>query len=211
MQSGTKYNLDINRIALWGCSAGGNLAAAVALKKSQTDVTSPLPPLRLVSLVVPATAHPQIQREFQSRRHLPLSEYEEIFKDTPQPPQKIVEDFEKIMGECTMAAAGGRSDKKLTLFCTGYYSGDAHMDNPFVSMLLAKPSSSHAPTHVTVAACDELRSQGLAYAQVLRCSGVEVTEDVLAGVPHGFTFPLTANVTKSWLVRQVDALDAAFR
>lgn len=85
------------------------------------------------------------------------------------------------------------------------------MDNPLVSMLLARPSKSHAPTHVTVAACDELRSQGLAYAQVLRCSGVTVTEEVLPGVPHGFTFPLTAQVTKSWLIRQVDALEDAFR
>jgi acetyl esterase/lipase len=101
--------------------------------------------------------------------------------------------------------------KGVADFETEYYSGIAHMNNPFVSMLLAAPSSTHAPTHITVAACDELRDQGHAYAQVLRCSGVSVSEDILAGVPHGFTFPLNARVTKSWLRRQVDTLETAFR
>jgi acetyl esterase len=205
----TKYGLDVNRLALWGCSAGGNLAAAVALRNSQPDIKPAQPRLSLVSLVVPATAHPRVHRTFEKQRQIPLGEYEEIFKDTPQPPQNMVEDFEKIMGKSEPVVRSHRT-AMLTFPCAGYYSGDAHMKNPFVSMLLAKPSETHAPTHITVAACDELRSQGLAYAQVLRCSGVAVTEDVLAGVPHGFTFPLTARVTKSWLKRQVDVFEAAF-
>jgi acetyl esterase/lipase len=75
---------------------------------------------------------------------------------------------------------------------------------------MAKLDAKHPPTHVTVAACDLLKIQGLAYAQHLRSAGVSVIEEVLPGVPHGFTFPVNAEVTKAWLERQTDAFAAAF-
>lgn len=75
---------------------------------------------------------------------------------------------------------------------------------------MAKPSPQHPAAHVTVAACDHLRTQGLAYAELLRSCGVKVTEEVLPGVPHGFTFPMNADIPRRWVERQVDIFMSAF-
>ena len=74
---------------------------------------------------------------------------------------------------------------------------------------MAQPTADFPPTDVTVAACDSLRAQGQAFAELLRHSGVTVTEDVLPGVPHMFTLPTNAHVTVAWLKRQVDVLGKA--
>ena len=91
-----------------------------------------------------------------------------------------------------------------------YTGGQTEVFDPLVSPLMATVDSRHAPTHFTVAACDLLKFQDLAYAQHLRTSGVKVTEEILPGVPHGFTFPLNAKVTLGWLERQVSLLAAVF-
>ncbi|KIW18443.1 hypothetical protein PV08_02731 [Exophiala spinifera] len=190
MENAPAYNIDIRRLGLWGASAGGNLAAAVALKHSQRDSQSHQPQLKLISLVVPVTAAYQAQHLFERSRELELSSNEKLFRDAPLPTAAVVEGFDSLIKLYT----GGKTDE-----C-----------HPFISPLLAKPSKRHARTHITVAACDDLRAQGLAYAQLLRSSGVAVSEEVLQGVPHGFTFPLEARVVKSWLRGQVDRFVTAF-
>lgn len=55
-----KYKIDSKRIGLWGCSAGGNLAAAVALRDA---VEHQISRLRHVNLVVPVTCHPDLYPE----------------------------------------------------------------------------------------------------------------------------------------------------
>lgn len=52
-----EYKIDAGRIALWGCSAGGNLAAGVALRDAEEHKASRL---CHVNLVVPATCHPDM-------------------------------------------------------------------------------------------------------------------------------------------------------
>ena len=52
-----KYGIDITRIALWGASAGGNLAASVALRDAQEHNPTRI---RHVSLVVPALCPPSL-------------------------------------------------------------------------------------------------------------------------------------------------------
>lgn len=52
-----EYNINKSRIGLWGCSAGGNLAAAVAVRDATLHKESRL---RHVSLVVPAICHPDV-------------------------------------------------------------------------------------------------------------------------------------------------------
>jgi hypothetical protein len=39
---------------------------------------------------------------------------------------------------------------------------------------------------------------------------VDVTEDLLPGVPHMFTAALEATVVKKWIERQVKSFEAAF-
>lgn len=54
------YNINRSRIGLWGCSAGGNLAAAVTLRDAKEHDQSRI---RHVNLVVPATCHPDLYPE----------------------------------------------------------------------------------------------------------------------------------------------------
>ncbi|KAL7929991.1 alpha/beta-hydrolase [Trichoderma chlorosporum] len=60
IDNATEYKIDTNRIGLWGCSAGGNLAAAVALRDAKEHDT---PRIRHVNLVVPVTCHPDVYPE----------------------------------------------------------------------------------------------------------------------------------------------------
>jgi acetyl esterase/lipase len=52
-----EYMIDPKRVAIWGFSSGGNLAAAVALKDSTENTT---PRIKHVNLVVPVTCHPRL-------------------------------------------------------------------------------------------------------------------------------------------------------
>lgn len=79
-----------------------------------------------------------------------------------------------------------------------------------LSPLVAKSVSGHAATYVTIAACDGLRAQGQAYAELLRLSGVTVTEDILPGVPHMFNLPMDAAISKTWHKKQIEAFATAF-
>ncbi|KIW68745.1 hypothetical protein PV04_04668 [Phialophora macrospora] len=182
----SEYNIDPSRIGVWGASAGGNLAAALAIRVSRENRQ----PLRLVSLVVPVTAHPKAQVMFDLDRTIGKSQNEQSFEHSQHAPDAVVKEFEKLYE---------------------LYTGDlTDPCDPLLSPLMAKLDANHPPTHVTVAACDLLKFQGMAYAQHLRSAGVYVVEEVLPGVPHGFTFPVNAEVTKSWLERQTDAFAAAF-
>jgi len=53
----TGYMIDVKRVGLWGCSAGGNLAAGVALRDSAENEIARI---RHVNLVVPVTCHPNL-------------------------------------------------------------------------------------------------------------------------------------------------------
>jgi acetyl esterase/lipase len=90
------YNIDVNRIGVWGASAGGNLAAALALRCAKETPTSQKPALALVSLVVPVTAHPEAEAKFNQQRSLPVSESEQLFADATPVPEALVREFEKL-------------------------------------------------------------------------------------------------------------------
>ncbi|KIW95328.1 uncharacterized protein Z519_03912 [Cladophialophora bantiana CBS 173.52] len=184
------YQIDTSRIALWGASAGGNLAAAVSIKHSRERSMTGYPSLRLVNLVVPVTAHPKAQAAFNKRRLCERSRVEETVADVPPAPEPVVKEFE-------------------TLYEL-YVGNSTDIYDHLASPLMAQDISQHPKTHITVAACDYLMHQGLAYAQLLRSFGTHVTEEILAGVPHGFTFPMNAAVTKKWLENQRDIFMAAF-
>ncbi|KAK5233018.1 hypothetical protein LTR47_005882 [Exophiala xenobiotica] len=185
-----QYQVDITRIGLWGASAGGNLAAACALKYDAAAHSTDQCTIRLVSLVVPATAHPKAEALFDQQRVSTKSCNEELFANVPPFPESVPREI-------------------ATLY--ELYIGDkTDPCDPFASPLASNPTPEHPATLITIAACDFLRPQGLKYAQLLRSSNVQVDEDVLRGVPHGFTFALNADMVKSWFERQIDAFASAF-
>lgn len=56
-QHSTEYNLDATRVALWGASAGGQLAASIALRDANENET---PRIKHVNLVVPSLSSPDL-------------------------------------------------------------------------------------------------------------------------------------------------------
>lgn len=73
-----EYNIDISRIGLLGGSAGGNLAAAVALRDAAEHRESRL---CHVSLLVPATCHPDVYPEQVSGPEASTSKFGTEFRD----------------------------------------------------------------------------------------------------------------------------------
>ena len=63
LDNAADYNIDTKRLALWGFSSGGNLAAAVALKDS---IENPTARVKHVNLVVPVTCYPALYPEMLS-------------------------------------------------------------------------------------------------------------------------------------------------
>lgn len=89
--------MDTTRIGLLGGSAGGQLAASLALRYSQAPETTGRPELRMVSLVVPVTAHPKAQILFQQKRQIPKSDNELAFANEPPAPETVVKEFETLL------------------------------------------------------------------------------------------------------------------
>ena len=56
-----EYSVDTRKIGLWGCSAGSNLAAGVALRDSENNPSR----IAYMSLVVPPVCHPRYFPEGQ--------------------------------------------------------------------------------------------------------------------------------------------------
>ncbi len=104
-QHAAEYNMDPGRIGVWGASAGGNLAAALAIRETQRRGRS----LRLVSLVVPVTAHPQVQILSEQDRKIEKSPNELLFENSPTAPEAVIKEFEKLYGLCCCDIGPGKS------------------------------------------------------------------------------------------------------
>lgn len=75
----------------------------MALWHSQTDSPSHRPQLRLVSLVVPATAAFRAQVLFDNTREIELSPNEKLFRGALLPADKVVEGFDILISECALS------------------------------------------------------------------------------------------------------------
>lgn len=88
------------------------------------------------------------------------------------------------------------------------YAGSEFAD-PLSSVLLSKPQSNHPPTHVTVAGCDILRDEGIAYALKLRNVGIDTQLEIIPGVPHSLNISPTTMVAAQFFRNQIRVLDCA--
>lgn len=59
-ENASTYHVDPSRVAIWGCSSGGHLAAGVAMRDAKEHQPSRL---CQVNLVVPALCHPDAYEE----------------------------------------------------------------------------------------------------------------------------------------------------
>lgn len=173
--------------------------------------SSQKPELALVILVVPVTAHPEAEAKFSQQRSLPDSESEQQFADATPVPEALVQELEKLYSMPPLLVNDISLPAVLLTHLADFFTGGVCDPlDPLVSPLVTGPVPHHPRTSITVAACDGLRAQGQAYATLLRSFGVEVSEQVLPGVPHGFTMPVNATVTKRWHEKQVEEFAQAF-
>ncbi|KAF0325698.1 hypothetical protein GQ607_007140 [Colletotrichum asianum] len=150
--------VDPKKIILSGSSAGGNLAAALAIECRDNDITG------IVAQVLhfPIICHPKF---FPKERY----EFGSYIQNEDSP----------VLGALAME---------------GYL--DTYLPKPTPdhrhSPILAETLKGLPRTLIQCAGCDILRDEGLAYAEALEASGVDVEVHAYQGLPHCFPAVLPA-------------------
>ena len=158
--SASTLAIDAHREGVAGDSAGGNLAAivALALRPAADEQTQPenLPPLVAQLLVYPAT---DLRSGFDPR-------YPSLADNADRPPLSTAQMREHMR----------------------HYLGEQpeHARHWQASPLLADSHRGVAPALIITAELDPLRDDGIAYAQTLSRAGVDVLLRNYAGHTHGF-------------------------
>jgi len=173
-------DVDPRRVAVMGDSAGGNIAALLAIAhrdamRAGGDGTPPAP-LRHQVLIYPAVDMTLASPSIAARPNAPVL------------PASSIHGFRQ-------------------LYLQG--SGVAD-DDPRVSPLLATDHSDLAPALVMTTDLDPLEDDGVRYAEALRHAGVPVRYTCYADVPHGFmSLPGPAPLARQGLAEIVQELRTA--
>lgn len=146
VENATRLNIDTDRLAVAGDSAGGNLAAVTAILARDAGIS-----LRAQGLVYPVTAP-----DAESASHHANAEGKILTRDM------------------------------ILWFQSHYRRGESDREDWRYAPLIAPALHGVAPAFVLVAELDPLRDEGIAYAQRLMDSEVEVRLSQYAGTVHGF-------------------------
>ncbi|KAK7677327.1 hypothetical protein QCA50_019657 [Cerrena zonata] len=138
-----------------GCSAGGNLAASVALR-ARDDPFFSTQPITGQLIQVPQTIHPDAS--------------------IPEKYRSVSQSWT----ECAHAPLLSRND--LDMFNV---SLKADPNDPRFSVLLAPNHAGLPPAVLQIAGADPLRDEGLAYSKALNDAGVKTKAEFYPGFPHG--------------------------
>lgn len=152
-----EFRIDPRRLAVAGDSAGGNLAAAVAIRardesaRDERARDEEVPNIHLQVLI-----YPVIEPNFLTRSYL---------------------DF---------ATGYGLTKAAMAWFWRQYLKSDSQKSEPLAVPSNATDLSRLPTAHVVTSEYDVLRDEGESYADKLRGAGVEVTLDRYPGMLHGF-------------------------
>ncbi|XP_035679666.1 arylacetamide deacetylase-like isoform X2 [Branchiostoma floridae] len=201
LQHASEYGVDPTRIGVAGDSAGGNLAAAVALRLKKNDKKKFLP-LKLQALIYPALQAFDFQTPSYVSGHkffvlLPVEMMTGFWIKYLNNNMSLVDMFAN--NEHTAALKKSRFasfverhflDDSVPRLVPEDVSVDLPDDmkdllNPYYSPLMAEDAdlSGLPNTYVTVCGTDVLRDDGIMYARRLEMAGVQVR---LARYPSGF-------------------------
>ncbi|OGE48650.1 hypothetical protein PENARI_c027G06881 [Penicillium arizonense] len=156
----TEFNLDLDRFAVGGVSAGGHLSAVISHLCRDQNI-----PLRLQILTVPATdLHSVFTPEGKfDRENCPYESYREMEFAPALPAARMAYFHRQFLG--VPRPAESDEDWKI-------------------SPILAPNFQNLAPALVSTAELDPLRDEGEAYAAKLQAAGVYVEVDRIPGAPH---------------------------
>lgn len=150
---------DPDRLAVAGSSAGGNLAAAVALRaRDRSDA-------------------PEISYQFLGVPVLDLA-----FDWAPP-----VVDLDRPRSAQENAEGYGLTRAEMVLNTELYLDGEIDALHPYASPLRARMLRGLPPAHVLTAGFDPLRDDGLGYVERLREADVPVTHSHFQTMPHSVT------------------------
>jgi acetyl esterase/lipase len=155
-----EFNIDLSRIAVGGCSAGGHLSAVVAHVCRNGNI-----PLALQVLAVPATDLHVFTPEGKLRPDCPYESYRDMAYTQPLPQERMRWFHKAFLGN----------------------PRPAELDNDWkVSPILATDFKNLAPALVLVAGMDPLRDEGEAYGAKMKEAGCQVEIVLFEGAPHTF-------------------------
>ncbi|CAL1545573.1 unnamed protein product [Lymnaea stagnalis] len=214
LRHGNKYGVDVNKVGVGGESAGGNLAAAVALSISKEK--SDLPPLKFQVLTYPAlqafdlrlpsyvdnnTTMPilsaRVMAGFYSL-YMGLDEnktdnYATIISEnrhlSPQIRESKFSDYVNVKLLPKMFRAPNKTASEVTApFDVNVFSKIKHIvTNPLFSPLMSSDLTGLPPTFIHACEFDVLRDDALLYSKRLQDAGVRVKMHYGHGGFHGDT------------------------
>ncbi|XP_076444278.1 carboxylesterase NlhH-like [Babylonia areolata] len=212
LKNAQTLGLDPDRIAVAGDSAGGNLAAAVALRLSQKDMAR-LPPLQFQVLIYPvlqmvdlntpsytnfSSSGGPLTKHLMTKMWLAYMGYPEL--------RQHLDEF-KANRHSAAVLKDGRYASYLSVEnlpawaprVPGFQPVRPDPGNetlaaqvrsrildPYFAPLMAEDVSNVPPAYFVMANIDILRDEGLLYAERLRRAGVETEVDFYPGMSHGF-------------------------
>ena len=154
----SEFNLDLSRVAVGGCSAGGHLSAVIAHMCRDAKI-----PLAFQLLSVPVCDLHVFTPTGELRSDQPYESYRECFSTQPLPAERMRYFHDKFLGS--------PRPKKYD-------------DDWRVSPMLAKNFSGLAPALVITAEMDLLRDEGEEYGRRLKHAGGKVEMHRIKGAPH---------------------------
>ncbi|ROT35094.1 hypothetical protein SODALDRAFT_346625 [Sodiomyces alkalinus F11] len=174
----SKLGINPERIIVGGCSAGGNLSAALSIVARNDGITG----IVAQHLSIPVTCHPALFDKVPDAEKYELLSY-----------------IQNKDADLVNAA-------QMEFFWDCYTGKDTKLD-VLHSPLLSRNLSGLPPAMVQVAGLDPLRDEGIAYAEALKAHGVPTTLHVYKGVPHGFYGFPTLDASKQYFSRLVEFVE----
>ncbi|KUJ14215.1 esterase, partial [Mollisia scopiformis] len=160
-----EFNLDLNKVAIGGCSAGGHLVAVLAHLCRDHSL-----PLKLQLLSVPVCDLSIFNPDGSLKSNQPYPSYSEFGPSPPLPLERMSYFFKHFLGDIQKTskyAMGGEEEWKI-------------------SPIKARNWKGLADALVVTAECDVLRDEGEAYARKLEEGGNRVRVVRVKGAPHIF-------------------------
>jgi len=156
-----EFNLDLNRVAVGGVSAGGHLSAVISHMARDAGI-----PLCLQLLAVPATDMDQFSPTGELKDDCPYESYREMYDTQPLPTERMEYFARHFLGTPTR--------------------GQELYNNWKVSPIRAPNFKNLAPALVLTAEMDVLRDEGEAYAKKMNDAGSPAEVIRFKGAPHTF-------------------------